>query len=50
MTTENMKGDISMEKFRKVLNIVSVISSIITLIVAIKALCMKNEAVEVTEE
>ena len=50
MTIANMKGGIPMEKFRKALNIVSIISSTITLIVAIKALFMKNDAVEVTEE
>lgn len=45
-----MKGGVAVEKFRKALNIVSIISSIIALIVAVKALCIKNEAVEVTEE
>ena len=44
------EGGVPVEKFRKALNIISIISSIITLIVAIKALCMKNDAVEVTEE
>lgn len=39
-----------MEKFLKALNIVSMISCIVALVVSIKALCMKNEAVEETEE
>ena len=45
-----MKGGIAVEKFRKVLNIVSIISSIVTLIVAIKALCTKSVTAEETEE
>lgn len=39
-----------MEKFRKALNIISVISSAIALIFAIGNLCEKTETVEESEE
>ena len=38
-----------MEKFRKALNVISIISSVVALVVAVKALCTKTEAVEDTE-
>lgn len=39
-----------MEKFRKALNIISIISSIVTLVVAVKALCVRNKTAEETKE
>ena len=44
-----MKGGIAVEKFRKALNIVSIISSTVALVVAVKALCAKTDIVENTE-
>ena len=39
-----------MEKFRKALNIISIISSIVALVVAVKALCMRNDTAEESDE